>query len=47
MKSGLGKLLDSVQVSSPWFKMKIEDIGWKTIIVVAMLLAAIVYMVKG
>lgn len=36
-----------VEVSSPWFKMKIEDIDWKTIIVVGMILASIVYLVKG
>lgn len=36
-----------VEVSSPWFKMKIEDIDWKTIIVVAMILLTIVYLVKG
>lgn len=36
-----------VEVSSPWFKMKLEDIDWKTIIVVAMILSTIVYLVKG
>lgn len=36
-----------VEVSSPWFKMKLEDIDWKTIIVVAMILSTIVYIVKG
>lgn len=38
---------EQVEVSSPWFKMKIDDISWKTIIIVAMILASIVYMVKG
>jgi hypothetical protein len=36
-----------VHVSSPWFKMKIDDISWKTIIIVGMILGAIVYIIKG
>lgn len=36
-----------VEVSSPWFKMKIDDISWKTIVIVGMILAAIVYIIKG
>lgn len=36
-----------VEVSSPWFKMKLEDIDWKTIIIVAMILSTIAYLVKG
>jgi hypothetical protein len=36
-----------VEVSSPWFKMKLEDIDWKTVVVVAMILLTIVYLVKG
>jgi hypothetical protein len=36
-----------VEVSSPWFKMKLEDIDWKTVIVVAMILSTIIYLVKG
>ena len=39
--------LYDVQVSSPWFKMKIDDISWKTIIVVGMILFSIVYLIKG
>jgi hypothetical protein len=38
---------ERVEVSSPWFKMKIDDISWKTIIVVGMILASIVYLIKG
>lgn len=38
---------ERVEVSSPWFKMKIDDISWKTIIIVGMILASIVYLVKG
>lgn len=38
---------ERVEVSSPWFKMKIDDISWKTIIVVGMILASLVYLVKG
>ena len=37
----------SVEVSSPWFKMKLEDINWKVVIVVGMILASIVYIIKG
>jgi hypothetical protein len=36
-----------VEVSIPWFKMKLEDIDWKTVIVVAMILSTIIYLVKG
>jgi hypothetical protein len=39
--------LEKVEVSSPWFKMKIDDISWKTIIVVGMILSSIVYLIKG
>jgi hypothetical protein len=40
-----GDGLEQVEVSSPWFKMKIDDISWKTIIVVGMILASIVSIV--
>ena len=36
-----------VEVDSPWFKLKLEDIDWKVILVVAMILCTIVYLVKG
>ncbi len=36
-----------VEVSSPWFKMKIDDISWKTIVIVGMILVSIVYIIKG
>ena len=38
-------ILERVEVSSPWFKMKIDDISWKTIIVVGMILASLVSIV--
>lgn len=41
------EMLKSVEVKAPWFKIKVEDIDWKTVIVVAMVLAAIVYIIKG
>ena len=40
-------IVEKVEVSSPWFKMKIDDISWKTIVIIAMILFSIVYMVKG
>jgi len=36
-----------VEVSSPLFKIKLDDISYKTIIVVAMILIAIVLTVQG
>lgn len=36
-----------VEVSSPLFKIKLDDISYKTIIVVAMILLAIVVTVQG
>lgn len=36
-----------VEVSSPLFKIKLDDISYKTIIVVAMILIAIVVTVQG
>ena len=38
---------EQVEVSSPWFKMKIDDISWKTIVIVGMVLGSIVYIIKG
>lgn len=38
---------EQVEVQSPWFKLKIEDISWKTIIIVGMILGSIVYIIKG
>ena len=38
---------EQVEVESPWFKMKMEDISWKTIVIVGMILASIVYIIKG
>lgn len=35
----------SVDVSSPWFKMKLDDLDWKTVFVVAMILGTIVSIV--
>jgi hypothetical protein len=40
-------IVEKVEVSSPWFKLKIDDISWKTIVVLGMILASIVYLVKG
>lgn len=37
--------LHDIEVSSRWFKIKIDDINFKTIIVVAMMLAAAVAIV--
>jgi len=40
----------SVAVSTPWFKMKLEDMDWKAVIVVGMILStiiAIVYILHG
>lgn len=38
---------EQVEVESPWFKMKIDDISWKTIVLVGMILGSIVYIIKG
>jgi len=35
-----------VEVSTPWFKMKLDDINYKTIIIVAMILITIVVILK-
>jgi len=35
----------SVEVSSPWFKMKLDDMDWKSVLVVAMILGTIVTIV--
>ena len=38
---------EQVEVESPWFKLKIDDISWKTIVIVGMILGSIVYIIKG
>ena len=39
--------LTSVSVESPFFKIIVDNIDWKTILVVAMILGTIVYLIKG
>lgn len=41
------EMLQSVEVKAPWFKIRVDDIDWKTIIVVAMILGTIIYIIKG
>jgi len=36
-----------VDVQTPWFKLFVDQITWKEVVVVAMVLLAIVYLVKG
>ena len=36
-----------VDVKTPWFKLAVDNIDWKEVIVVAMVLITIVYLVKG
>ena len=36
-----------VEVDSPWFKIKLADVDWKVITIVGMILASIVYIIKG
>lgn len=36
-----------VDVKTPWFKLAIDNINWKEILVVAMVLLAVVYIIKG
>ena len=36
-----------VDVQTPWFKLVVDKIDWKELIVVAMVLLTIVYLVKG
>ena len=38
---------EQVEVESPWFKLKIDDISWKTIVIVGMILGSIVYIING
>ena len=38
---------EQVEVESPWFKLKLDDISWKTIVIVGMILGSIVYIIKG
>ena len=40
-------VLERVEVKTPWFGMKIDEIDWKTVLIVAMILAAVVYIIKG
>jgi len=35
-----------VEVSSPWFKLKLDDIDYKTIIVVAMIILGIIAVLR-
>jgi len=42
---GDGKEL--VEVSSPWFKLRLDDISWKTIVIVGMILVTIVLIIRG
>ncbi len=36
-----------VDVQTPWFKLFVDQTTWKEVVVVAMVLLAIVYLVKG
>jgi hypothetical protein len=36
-----------VDVQTPWFKLFVDEISWKEVLVVAMVLLTIVYLVKG
>lgn len=40
-------IMERVEVKTPWFRMTADDIDWKTVVVVAMILAAVVYIIKG
>lgn len=35
-----------VEVSSPWFKLKLDDIDYKTIIVVGMIILGVIAVVR-
>lgn len=39
--------LKSVKFKGPWFSIDVDDIDWKTILVVAMILGTVIYLVKG
>ena len=36
-----------VDIQTPWFKLMVDKITWKEVLVVAMVLLAIVYIVKA
>lgn len=36
-----------VKVETPWFKLFLDEIGWREVIVVALVLMSVVYIVKG
>ena len=36
-----------VDVKTPWFKLVIDNIDWKEILVVAMVLLTVIYIIKG
>lgn len=36
-----------VDVQTPWFKLMVDKITWKEVLVVAMVLATVIYLVKG
>lgn len=38
---------NSVRVDTPWFKLFVDKIDWKEVLVVAMVLLTIVYLVRG
>ena len=36
-----------VDVQTPWFKLAVDKIDWKEVLVVAMVLATVIYLVKS
>ena len=36
-----------VDVKTPWFKLAVDNMDWKEVLIVAMVLATVIYLVKG
>ena len=36
-----------VDVQTPWFKLFVDDISWKEVLVVLIVLLTIIYLIKG
>lgn len=38
---------ERVAVETPWFKLFVDSVSWREILVVAMVLVTVVYLIKG
>lgn len=47
MENNNNNLRERVAVETPWFKLVVDKVSYKEILVVTMVLVAVVYLVKG